>query len=335
MKRLYQLILCVTLTGIISEAADLVTKSGQVYKNFEVVKVKEDGLQIFHDSGSASIPFAELPDDLRGKYSDKERKFRFEKEFKTATVEFESSYFFKPISSRNGSMLLGIYERDIIYDDSAAVAEIIRIRDRGIVGPQYSEAVSAYERPPAIHSNPVYLPPTKVIDRGVKLLKKIIVDDLSPDNFDEEKCLRPKIQQGKITLYFIKKKEYGNQELEYYTYSRERMIHRLSLGNKKISSLTFSGDFNGKGIFFLNDDQITYSHKTGKIPYNMSVNGEKWINLEKPFPLPGWVNQENASISENAGDGRVSYRISDEIGIIEIIPGKTSSNYSFELKFNK
>ena len=51
MKRLYQLILCVTLTGIISEAADLVTKSGQVYKNFEVVKVKEDGLQIFHDSG--------------------------------------------------------------------------------------------------------------------------------------------------------------------------------------------------------------------------------------------------------------------------------------------
>ena len=46
MKRLSQLILCVALTGIISEAADLITKSGQVYKNFEVVKVKEDGLQI-------------------------------------------------------------------------------------------------------------------------------------------------------------------------------------------------------------------------------------------------------------------------------------------------
>lgn len=93
MKRLSQLILCVALTGIISEAADLITKSGQVYKNFEVVKVKEDGLQIFHDSGSASIPFAELPDDLRGKYRQEEEHLvlmaKQEREQKAVESELE------------------------------------------------------------------------------------------------------------------------------------------------------------------------------------------------------------------------------------------------------
>lgn len=49
-------------------AEDLVLKSGKVYRNFQVHKAVSSGLAITHDDGVATVPYAELPDALRGKY---------------------------------------------------------------------------------------------------------------------------------------------------------------------------------------------------------------------------------------------------------------------------
>ena len=49
---------------------DLTTTSGKVYKNYTVKGVSEKGIMISHSSGAATVPLAELPVDLREKYSE-------------------------------------------------------------------------------------------------------------------------------------------------------------------------------------------------------------------------------------------------------------------------
>ncbi len=50
-----------------SFAADLVTLSGRHYKNYEVRNVTDRSVDISHDTGAASVPFAELPEPfIRG-----------------------------------------------------------------------------------------------------------------------------------------------------------------------------------------------------------------------------------------------------------------------------
>lgn len=58
----------------VSGAKDLVTKSGKTYKDYEVDKATATGLSIFHKGGVATIPYVDLPDDLRKKYAKQEKE---------------------------------------------------------------------------------------------------------------------------------------------------------------------------------------------------------------------------------------------------------------------
>lgn len=55
-------------------AADLTTKSGVTYKNYSIEGTSTSGLVIFHELGGATVPYAELPDDLRAEYKADEEK---------------------------------------------------------------------------------------------------------------------------------------------------------------------------------------------------------------------------------------------------------------------
>lgn len=79
MKR-YCIALLAALT-ICAGAADLTTKSGKVYKKYSVEGPTTAGLVIFYELGGATIPYADLPDDLRAKYKADEEK---------ATVELKA-----------------------------------------------------------------------------------------------------------------------------------------------------------------------------------------------------------------------------------------------------
>jgi hypothetical protein len=55
-------------------ANDLTTKSGKIYKDYKVNKATAQGLIIFHLEGAATVPFADLPDNIRAQYADTEKK---------------------------------------------------------------------------------------------------------------------------------------------------------------------------------------------------------------------------------------------------------------------
>lgn len=57
------------------KADDLILKSGKIYKNFKVHNVNTSGPVIMYENGMATIPFADLPDDLRAKYAEQEKQF--------------------------------------------------------------------------------------------------------------------------------------------------------------------------------------------------------------------------------------------------------------------
>lgn len=57
-------------------ADDLATKSGTIYKNYTIDKATPYGLSIFHDDGGATVPYADLPDDIRAKYREAEKMLR-------------------------------------------------------------------------------------------------------------------------------------------------------------------------------------------------------------------------------------------------------------------
>lgn len=71
MKRI---LLALFALSLIAGAADLTTKSGNVYKNYDVDRATPYGVAIFHDGGSATVPYADLPDELRKKYSEEEKQ---------------------------------------------------------------------------------------------------------------------------------------------------------------------------------------------------------------------------------------------------------------------
>lgn len=63
------LALLAILFGIGLFADNLLTKSGKLYVKYTIDGPSIKGLVIFHESGAATIPYCDLPDDLRVKYS--------------------------------------------------------------------------------------------------------------------------------------------------------------------------------------------------------------------------------------------------------------------------
>ncbi len=54
------------LTACLS-AADLTTKSAETYKDCSIEGASTNGVVIFYELGGATVPYTELPDDLRAK----------------------------------------------------------------------------------------------------------------------------------------------------------------------------------------------------------------------------------------------------------------------------
>lgn len=69
MKRILPLLLLPALLTAEDEKLDhLVTSDGKVYLAVTVRKAEPDGLSIFHETGSAKVPFEKLSEELRTKY---------------------------------------------------------------------------------------------------------------------------------------------------------------------------------------------------------------------------------------------------------------------------
>ena len=66
------------LFPLVCFAADLTTKDGKTYKEYSVYKVSKRGIQIMHAEGECTVPFDQLPDDVREKYRSQEEKFTAE-----------------------------------------------------------------------------------------------------------------------------------------------------------------------------------------------------------------------------------------------------------------
>lgn len=72
MKTIITLILSFGL--LIAYSDDLKIKTGQIYKDYKINKPTLRGLNIFHKYGSKTIPYSDLPDELRKKYKDFEEQ---------------------------------------------------------------------------------------------------------------------------------------------------------------------------------------------------------------------------------------------------------------------
>lgn len=69
------ILLFFTLTISLS-AANLTTTAGKIYKNYEIDNATPAGLAIFHDGGAVTVPYEELPPEIRAKYKTEEENFR-------------------------------------------------------------------------------------------------------------------------------------------------------------------------------------------------------------------------------------------------------------------
>ena len=58
-----------------SAGADLVTKNGKTYSDYKVFRVSARGLEVFHSEGACTIPFENLPDEIREQYKVEEERF--------------------------------------------------------------------------------------------------------------------------------------------------------------------------------------------------------------------------------------------------------------------
>lgn len=364
MKRISQLILCIALTGIISEAADLITKSGQVYKNFEVVKVKEDGLQIFHDSGSTSIPFAELPDDLRKKYREEEKHFsslaRKEREKRTIDSCLEK------ISLRNDLQVRKIQGNRVIceyYDYRGEwhycivedVPEVNNLATKEYLKPNRPAVNNTIHRKhhytissrTEIQGEYVPSPQKNTLGRYVRYrvtyysahcngCRTTIPQKTSRDaiatmvaSLNQKTCLsETDYTPSHLVVYDTGRLEQSGiwGRIRVYTYSRDRAIQIIRLRPNPLSSITLTGKFDGNGRFIIQNDRIIYTHGGRDRPQKVRINGTEWNDLNQPFQLTGWFEPSKVSAEKRKGRDKVEYRIQNGTGVLQIDNGPNGAD---------
>ena len=80
--------------------ADLITKSGKVYKECSIVGVTDKGVTVEFATGVANVPLPELPDDLRAKYSAEwERKQAIAQQRADAALDRERGKAAEPVAA--------------------------------------------------------------------------------------------------------------------------------------------------------------------------------------------------------------------------------------------
>lgn len=69
------LLIAALIVPLACAADDLITKNGRKYTDYSVIKVLKRGIQIMHASGGCTVPFDQLPDDVRAEFRSQEEKF--------------------------------------------------------------------------------------------------------------------------------------------------------------------------------------------------------------------------------------------------------------------
>lgn len=71
--------IAIITTAIITigiNAADLTTKDGKVYKDYEIISVTDKSVKIAHEDGAADIDIPDLPDDVKSSIADKAKAYK-------------------------------------------------------------------------------------------------------------------------------------------------------------------------------------------------------------------------------------------------------------------
>jgi hypothetical protein len=74
MKKLIVIVIAVIAIGI--HAADLTTKAGKVYKDYEIISVTDKSVKIAHEDGAADVDIPDLPDDVKAAIADKTKAYK-------------------------------------------------------------------------------------------------------------------------------------------------------------------------------------------------------------------------------------------------------------------
>ena len=69
MKTIATIAIAIFAIGI--NAADLTTKDGKVYKDYEIISVTDKSVKIAHEDGAADVDIPDLPDDVKSSIADK------------------------------------------------------------------------------------------------------------------------------------------------------------------------------------------------------------------------------------------------------------------------
>lgn len=70
------LILISCIVGLSVNAADLTTKSGKEYKDFEITDVTDKSVKIAHEGGAADVDIADLPDEVKAGIESKAKAYK-------------------------------------------------------------------------------------------------------------------------------------------------------------------------------------------------------------------------------------------------------------------
>ena len=70
------LILISCIVSLSVNAADLITKSGKEYKDFEITDVTDKSVKIAHEGGAAVVDIADLPDEVKASIESKAKAYK-------------------------------------------------------------------------------------------------------------------------------------------------------------------------------------------------------------------------------------------------------------------
>lgn len=116
--------------GMISEAADLTTKSGKTYKDYEVSGVNDKGITIFHESGTATVAPNDWPDNKKDEIQKLLNKYN-EKASQIKTLH----------EKRNDEVLLESI-KVTIKEKGGSHIKVISVTSQGVIASEYSYDLS-------------------------------------------------------------------------------------------------------------------------------------------------------------------------------------------------
>ena len=156
-----------------AQAADLTTKSGVVYRDVKILKPNAKGLKILHKYGGKTIPYPDLPDELREKYRDEEnrlkelaakrKKEREEREKREAEWKKER----EKLAEKKRKEELNRNASEILHD---RLIQLLKLRKDGVFTSATPSAVKRYkEWQNSMNKTMTEIRETKEINSGIRV----------------------------------------------------------------------------------------------------------------------------------------------------------------------